>query len=204
MQHHFVDVVRVQEAVIRGDLSAVRAAAGDLIRMPPPADTKPDTAKYVIGIREAGRRAGQATALPAAALAAATMLSQCGECHRSLNVMPAVAARQTPDVGGIVGHMLAHQNAADRMLQGLIVPSNSYWQMGAEALRAAPLKREDLPPDPKLTKEVRAAETAVHEASDLALEATTTQERVATYGALLATCAQCHALHSRAWGPDRR
>lgn len=201
MRHHFLQVTLVYEAVVRGDLAAVRVPATELAALATPPGT-PDAALPILAeIRAAGRRAMVATTLAEAAAPAAAMLSQCGECHRSVGVFPAPSNRTYPDVGGIVGHMLNHQRAVDELLQGLLIPSESRWTQGAERLRTAELSRVDLPPDPKLTPEIRKAEAAVHALAGRAAAASTTTERAAVYVELATTCARCHGLHRQIWGP---
>jgi hypothetical protein len=97
--------------------------------------------------------------------------------------------------------MLEHQRAADELLQGLLIPSEARWRSGAERLRTAELLRSDLPADPKLTPEIRKAETAVHALANRAAAATATSERAAVYVDLATTCARCHSLHRQIWGP---
>jgi hypothetical protein len=77
--------------------------------------------------------------------------------------MPAAVQANGPEVGGLVGHMLAHQRSADQMLQGLIVPSTALWRAGAAGFSAAPLRTDALPNDPKLTPELVASEKRIHE-----------------------------------------
>lgn len=201
MQHHFLQVTLVYEAVIRGDLAAVREPATELSALPTPAGLPLTAAPFVDAIRTAGRQAVVATTLEAAAAPAAMMLAQCGECHRAAGIFPAPSSRTMPDVGGLVGHMLEHQRAADELLQGLLIPSESRWRSGAERLRTAELLRADLPSDPKLTPEIRRAETAVHALADRAAAAASTTERAAVYVDLATTCARCHGLHRQIWGP---
>jgi mono/diheme cytochrome c family protein len=201
MRHHFLQVTLVYEAVIRGDLAAVRAPATELSILPTPTGLPLTAAPFVDAIRTAGRQAAVATTLEAAAAPAAMMLAQCGECHRAAGIFPAPSARTYPDVGGLVGHMLEHQRAADELLQGLLIPSESRWTQGAARLRAAELSRADLPSDPKLTPEVRKAEAAVHALADRAAAASTTAARAAVYVDLATTCARCHTLHRQIWGP---
>jgi mono/diheme cytochrome c family protein len=201
MRHHYLQVTLVYEAVIRGDLAAVRAPATELSILATPPGLPLTAAPFVDAIRTAGRQAAVATTIEAAAAPAAMMLAQCGECHRAAGIFPAPSNRTTPDVGGLVGHMLEHQRAADELLQGLLIPSESRWRSGAERLRTAELLRSDLPPDPKFTPEIRKAETAVHALADRAATAATTSERAAVYVDLATTCARCHGLHRQIWGP---
>lgn len=201
MQHHFVDISRLHEALVGGDLPAAREPARRLMSVLPPDGLSFPAAPFVAAIRQAGKRALDASSLSVAASATATMLVQCGECHRAAGLRPAPAVPTRPDVGGIVGHMLEHERALDDLLRGLITPSDSSWSQGAERLRTAPLRRSDLPPDPQLTAEVRRAEAVVHQAAGRAADAGTPAERVSVYARLLTGCAQCHGLHRGVWGP---
>jgi hypothetical protein len=106
--------------------------------------------------------------------------------------------------GGIDAHMLAHQRAADDLLQGLIGPSGARWREGAAALKQAALKSDKLPRDHKLTAEVIEAEQRVHALADTMGAADTPERRVAAYGELIQTCARCHGLHQTIWGPGRK
>jgi len=203
MQHHFTQVSLIHEAVIRGDLPAVRDPAKRLAEMDAPRDVPAASAPYVSAIRQAGRRAAEAKDLASAASAIASMLTSCGDCHRTAGTMPAPATPVRPNVGGVVGHMLEHQRAADEMLQGLIVPSASQWRQGAERLQTAALQPDKLPRDSKLTPQVLKAEDRVHRLADQATAAADTNARAATYAQILTTCAECHGLHGVIWGPRK-
>ena len=204
MQHHFVEIGRVHDAVIRGDLRGALPPAAALAAMQTPAGL-PDTVDPVVRIlRQAGRLAGTAPNLRTAAGATVTMLQQCATCHQMVGVYPAPIPQRRPDVGGVVGHMLEHLQAADDMMQALIVPSESSWRAGADRLRAATLRPADWPPDPKLTAEAKKADATVHAIADRARAATTRNERGAVYAELLTTCASCHSLHRGIWGPRNR
>ena len=71
---------------------------------------------------------------------------------------------------------------------------------GATRLSAAPLRPEKLPPDKKLTPEVRQAEVRLHQLTERALKAGSEKERGDIYAQMLTTCASCHSLHG-VWGP---
>lgn len=201
MQHHFLQITKVHEAVIRGDLPSVRTPAREISQLDLPSGM-PETAQpFLFPLRVAGRRAAEATNLVQASRAVATLLAECGECHRTAGVRPAILPRTVPDVGGLVGHMLDHRRAVELLEQGLFVPSAADWQLGAERLRTAPLSAMDLPPDARLTKEIRQAETRVHALAARAMAAATPGERIATYALVLGSCAECHQLHRTVWGP---
>lgn len=201
MRHHFVDVTLVQEAVIRGDLASVRAPAVRLVELAAPPDVPPASAPFITAIRVAARRATEAKTLRAAALAVTTMLEQCGGCHQAVTVRPVPSTASRPDVGGLVGHMLEHQRAANQLLQGIVIPSATLWGQGAEALRTAPLKAAEFPPDSRFQSDFHKAEVEVHDIANRASADDAMGQRVDTYARLLTTCASCHSLHRRIWGP---
>ena len=204
MQHHFLQITQIQDAVIRGDLSAVRSPARELGEMNLPAGMPPTSQPFMLTLRMAGRRAADAKDLVVAASAAASLLADCGECHRTVGFRPAIDSARQPNVGGIVGHMLEHQRAVRELQTGLFAPSTTDWERGAATLRAAPLSRSDLSLDPKLTAAIREAETRVHRLADSAAKADTMAARTTAYAAILTTCADCHTLHKTVWGPTGR
>ena len=203
MQHHFADIMMVHEAVSRGDLPAVREVAVKLFTMATPAGMPDRAAPFMANIRKAAQRAGDATTIEAAAEAAIGMVTECAGCHRAVGTFPSASRPFVNEVGGVVGHMKDHQRAADHMLIGLMVPSQSEWLEGASRLRVAALLPSEFPKDPKLTREIRRLDIRVHEIADQAIDADTSEQRARAYATLLGTCAQCHNLHAKVWGPGR-
>jgi mono/diheme cytochrome c family protein len=203
MRHHFLQVTLIHEAIIRGDRPAIPGPAWELARMPPPLETPPATAPFVARLGSAAARAAGAPDLVSAARATTEMLQQCGACHRAAGVLPAPSLTKRPDVGGLVGHMLEHQRAADELLQGLLIPSPTQWSRGAERLKAAALRPGELPVDRALRGQLQEADSRVHQLADRAARATDAQARADVYADLLVTCAQCHGLHRGIWGPGR-
>ncbi|HSL24528.1 MAG TPA: hypothetical protein VK886_23530 [Vicinamibacterales bacterium] len=201
MREHYTKVLDVEMAVIRGDLEGAHASAMWLAAHESSKELDKGSAAHIAAMRQAARQAADATDLTAAATATASMMAACGDCHRGAGVVPPVQLPARPEVGGTVGHMLAHQRAVDQMAAGLIIPSNASWKQGAEALKAAPLRAAELPRDPKLTREVAAAEDRVHVLADQAAAAAEEQTRVKAYAQIISSCAQCHSLHGRIWGP---
>jgi hypothetical protein len=204
MQMHFSQVMTVHEAVIRGDVAAATAPAVWLANHEA-TSLPPGSAPFVAQMQRAARRTADASSVLEAALGTADMLKTCGDCHRAMGTMPAVAIQPVPPaVHGVVGHMLAHQQAADQMLQGLVVPSSALWRTGSGGLQAAPLRPAALPSERKLSRALIASEKRLHTLASQASRAEEPAARAVFYGQILARCAACHALHPGVWGPMRR
>lgn len=204
MRQHFDLVMAVDEAIIRGDVQAAKKQARTLADRPDPQNLPAAAAPYLVTLKHAAARVAAAETIADVASATASMLATCGDCHRAVGTMPAHVPPASASVGGAVGHMLAHKSAVDLMVQGLTVPSSSLWQQGADALGTAPLRRGDLPKDPKLTKDILDTEKWVHEMADRARQATLARSRILVYGELIQSCGTCHALHGNVWGPGKR
>jgi cytochrome c553 len=204
MRQHFASVMILHQAVTRGDLTESRRIADDIAARPAPAGIAEALQPYVSSMQAAAARVSGDTTLEDVAASTAAMLAACGDCHRAAGTMPAPAAPAAPAVGGVVGHMLEHQRAVDLMVQGLTVPSTSAWNEGAATLASAPLRDKDLPRDPELTRAVRSAETRVHELAERARSADDTRTRIYVYSELVQSCASCHTLHHKLWGPRRQ
>lgn len=201
MHDHLSRVTIMQEAVIRGDLEAVAEPATWIAshdEAPWPAGTE----TYAPDIRKTAGMAAGARDLASAATATSQLVAACGVCHKAAKTPIAWPAMVTPTAGaGVAPHMLEHQWAVDLMYQGLAEPSDEAWKKGVEALKSSPLAPKDLPKDEKLTKEVVAYEKKVHALAGRALVATDMGSKVAVYGEALASCASCHGLHGKVWGP---
>jgi len=205
MQVHFSQVMTIHEAVIRGDLAAVKEPASWLATHEAPDSLPPGSALYVTAMREAAKRTAAATSVIEAASGTAAMLKTCGDCHRGVGTMPAAAiVPPRPEVHGLVGHMLSHQHGADQMLQGLTTPSSALWRAGAAALATAPLDADSLPRDAKLGPEAKASEERLHVLASEAGRAEDVAARAVFYAQILTRCADCHTAHRKVWGPSRR
>lgn len=201
MKEHFDQVNVMQDAVIRGDLGALREPAKWMTEhkadgMPPKAATQ------ILAMQTAAKRAAEASDINMAANAVATMASTCGTCHRATDVtVKPTPPAEPPKTNDLKAHMLAHQQAVEYLYQGLVVPSEASWKKGAELLRASPMQNEKFPGDEKLTDDIKAYEVKAHQFANMAAKASDPKTRVGVYGALIASCAQCHGLHGRVWGP---
>jgi cytochrome c553 len=201
MHDHEGRVMVMQEAVIRGDLEAVVEPA-TWIANHEEAPWPVGTETYAPDIRRTAGMAAGAKDLAAAATATSQLVAACGVCHKTVKTPITWPALTKPAEGtAIAAHMLEHQWAIDLMYQGLAQPSDEAWKNGVEALKTSPLAAKALPKDEKLTKEIVAYEKKVHELAGKALAAPDLGSKVAVYGEAIGSCAGCHGLHGKVWGP---
>jgi cytochrome c553 len=88
--------------------------------------------------------------------------------------------------------MARHAWAADRLWDGLVLPSNAAWEGGADAFAGVPLDTDDLAFDNP--EGVRALANRTHELGRRAGLETEPSLRARTYGELLSACAACHQM----------
>jgi cytochrome c553 len=201
MGKHYGLAFALHTAVIRGDSDAIALAAQALARAPDPPGTITDrTAKHAATIRQAAADVAASKTIVAAATSTALILNACGQCHLALDAKPSFTLRPESELGGIVGHMLAHRRAADQMFQGLATPSNALWREGTRAFASAPLHAGDLPVNQADRKWLTQTEERMHRLSTDAAQATEPRARANYYGLLLGGCADCHGRSAR-WGP---
>lgn len=132
MQGHRADLLRIRDALVRGDLDAAKQANAAFLEHRVAFDLPGDWAPRVTAMGEAAVALREAGDLPAAAAAATALASACGDCHRAVGVSPAHPDPAPPsDAHG------ARQGAAlDRLFASLWTPSVS-WEVGVEALASA-------------------------------------------------------------------
>jgi cytochrome c553 len=190
MADHFAKVREVEEAIIRGDLDAAKAPAQWIVdhqEVTGPAGTE----RPLKEMKAAAQSVATADNLDKAAIAAAAMVGACGHCHAAMKVEPKLPApAERTGRSDHARHMLEHQAA--------IVPVSGEWIKGAEALKSAPLRDKAFT---DITKETVAAEARVHELAERAINASDQNSRVTIYGTIIGSCASCHGMHGRIWGP---
>lgn len=194
MKDHFTQAIRARDAIVRGDLAAMKEPAGWLAEHRV-SETLPDTWKPHVGdMQNAARLAVQANDLAVAADAIGAMGAACGGCHTALGT-PLQFSGKSPEgqESSVLDRMLRHRWAGERMWEGLIGPSDVAWNAGVAALQEAPLHPEMLADDKSPPQEVVDLANKVHALGE---RGKTTQEpgaRARLYGEYVATCEACHA-----------
>ena len=193
MHLHFDDVNAIQLAIISGNLNAVRDLANKA-RAGFSGESPPGWAPFVERSMASTEMLVVAEDLQMAARIASTMAGTCGDCHRTQGVQvvdhQAVAPPREEDK--FSDFMIQHRWAADRMWEGIIGPSDSAWQAGAEALASTSLTNEDVGVRLEMTPEIETLLAQIR--GDAAVARTTlgAAARQELYGRFLAGCAGCH------------
>jgi mono/diheme cytochrome c family protein len=198
MDAHFARAREIQDAVVRGDLDGTKAPARWMADHQEVAGLPAGTETHVAAMKTAASSVASASDIRMAAQGAASLVASCGDCHTAAKVTP-----RMPDLGivkvasGKQAHMAEHQHAVNMLYRGLVAPSDADWKKGAEALKGAPLGGEAMPE----AKDAADAEVKVHQLASHAADAKDRGAKVAAYGEVIGSCASCHGLHGRVWGP---
>lgn len=170
MQGHRAELGRIRDDLARGDLAAAHAENEVFLDHPVSADLIGDWQVRVSAMGEASVALRDATDLPAAATAAASLAASCAECHRAVGVQPPYTA---PTVPAGAGHAARQTAALDQLFAGLWNPSVS-WDSALAAVR-------DAGTDPMVAGVEPLAAALANPAP------------VEAAGAVVAACAACHA-----------
>jgi cytochrome c553 len=188
MHEIFGAVERIHAALIRGDLAQAQRDARGLAEAAATAGDVPDAwAEPMEDLRRAAQGVADAADHEAGAEAIAILVTQCGACHRTLQVVPQVP--DPPEPPGADAAMQLHAWGVARMWEGLVIPSADRFMKGTATLAVA--------------RSCEAVATRLPEQADAChrLELLASRSHVADapevradlYGRLLATCAECHA-----------
>ena len=192
MQDHFTQAAKARDAIIAGDLTAMREPAKWLAEHEV-SDTLPENWKpHVEDMQNAGELALQAETLDAAAIAISHMAQACGECHQALGGPKFTGQSPAGEESSTVADMQRHRWAAERMWEGLIGPSQVAWDAGVAALVDAPLHPEAMG-EKALPEEVQALAKQAHEAAKQGQTAQGLEAQATQYAEFLSTCAGCHS-----------
>jgi cytochrome c553 len=191
MHEYFDAVDAIRAALVDGDLAAAQNEATRVVEAPLAADLA-HWKEHVDRMREIGRELQASRDVEQASITAARLGAACGDCHRALGFRPELKRAPEPAADPEVdAQMQRHAWAVDQMWEGLVVPSDDRWKIGAAAIAEAPLVGDGSTGDVLAALEKRAAE--VHALGRRAVEAPP-QERAALLGALLGGCGGCHRL----------
>ena len=203
MHSHLDQISLIKNAVIAGDLDAIRKPAVWLATHEIPKGLTGAWLPYVQEMRRYASRAAAAEDLVAAAGAISEIARTCGDCHRASGFSIAFGMDERPpaDQQSLMTQMQRHLWAADRMWEGLIGPSDGAWNRGADILSEVNLVTSDIVGAG--TKGASALENQAEisellgrarDMGEMGGQATSVELRSGLYGQFLSSCASCHKL----------
>lgn len=186
MRGHFLETVRMREAIVRGRLPELQAAAGSLASDIQPLALRGDYRPYLDSVRTAARSVAAAESVVAGAAALGKLGEVCASCHLKFGGPDSpLAPVPLANEDGADPNMVAHALATDRLWEGLILPSDTSWLGGTRVLMDAVRLDGDVP-------ELVAAGRHLRELARNGASAAASQ-RGASFANILLTCASCHA-----------
>ena len=185
MRAHFEAAVEVQRAVAHGQLTTARDTASWLV-----AHAAPRTDDLIA----AARQISEARDVSAAGARTGELAYACSTCHLASTARPTFRFPPEPEaVPGIEAQMQRHQWAAARLWEGVIGPDDAAWFAGARAMATATIDLAATTHAKPNSDVVGYAET-MRELATRATETSNRRARAELYGAMLNTCASCHAV----------
>ncbi len=194
MWNHYQHVATVQDAVLGTNLDAARSAGRWVAEHADSAGMPAAALPYVDSMRIAGYLIANATDLDVAANATARMAYTCGACHEATGMGPVAAAIGAPPPSGdtLVGMRMDYQQwAADRLWDGIAIPSDRSWAAGAVAMSDVPRYMTHIHRAGPRTAFADSMAQRIHALGERAPLAPRS-DRVTIYGEMLSTCAACH------------
>lgn len=195
MEDHWAAVGRAREAVVRGDVPAARAAAGEVAAAVPMVALPERLRPQEQGLLAAARSTADAIEPDEVARGVGRMVAACGACHQAQGLTLELESWPLPGAGGDVRSQMArHAWAAERVEQGLITGREQAFDEALGALVDAPMIPTGTPVDGRGFGDAVMLEIRVHDLAAQAARADAEADRARIYGELLTTCASCHAL----------
>jgi cytochrome c553 len=204
MHEYLARITTIKALIIMGNLDGAREPAIWLTEHEPvgglPTNFEPD----VDLMREYAREVNNAPDLKSAAISVSRMARTCGNCHLANELQIEFGYDQVPaEWSDTVSHMQRHQWAADRLWDGLIGPSDTAWNRGAEMLVDVPLSPDDVLDGDSADVDSAALDQGagrIHVLGRQGANAKTPIERNELYGEILGLCADCHTRLGRGPG----
>lgn len=184
----------MRDAVERGDVDAAKVEAKALADLPVDGPIDGVWRPMLDGMKVAAAQMSSANDSADAARNLALVAKTCGDCHGLLGRQGVIVSDAGPQAAGVAASisMQHHHWAADRLWDGLVVPSDDAWKAGAIVLSEAPLSPELLTPGRSPVPKVGELVQTVHDLGRKAQTVEGPDARGELYGKVLATCAACH------------
>jgi len=199
MHEYLGRISTIKSSIIAGRLEGVRDPAIWIADHETTAGLPADFEPFIAQMKTHARHVIEAKDLISAAESVSKMAKTCGACHEVNGIELEFGYDQTPreDVEDVITHMQRHQWAADRLWDGLIGPSDSAWNRGADMLIDVPLASDDVTTATEHHAEIGSITRRIHTLGGIGAGAVTADERSKLYGEVIGLCADCHVLLSR-------
>lgn len=185
MWAHFEAASELQRAVAQGRLADARELASWLETRAEPRTP---------ALEAAARSIREAPDLQTAGRLTGALALACSACHEANRRSPVFVIPREPDDGpSIEAQMQRHQWAAARLWEGVVGPNDDAWYTGVKVMEAA---RIDLrwTTNARPAPEAAALAAAMRGLANQAINTESRTGRAELYGAMLHTCASCHAI----------
>jgi hypothetical protein len=199
MHGHLIQISMIKSAIVAGKLEDVDGPARWLADHETATGLPVEFESYVMQMKSYARQVIDAQDLASAAGSVSNMAKTCGNCHlvNDVNLEFGYDRKPREDVEDVVTHMQRHQWAMDRLWEGLIGPSDTAWNRGADMLIDAPLLPSDVTTATDKVVEIGKIARRIHALGGIGTETTTPDARSELYAEVLRLCAGCHTLLSR-------
>jgi hypothetical protein len=183
MRGHYDDSVRMRQAIVAGKLDDFQRVAAHVAEDDWSPRLRPGYVPFVSAMRDVASHAEHTTSLVTAAMDLGKLGDSCAACHLKFGG-PSGPIEPTPVAENTDPTMFDHAFATDLLWDGLILPSDSSWSMGASIIIEAPPLASDAPEVATAAEHLRA----------LARDAVVAEapQRSQMFGSMLLTCAACH------------
>lgn len=189
MEGHYTTAISAHDALIRGDLDAVRYHLLRLEGQVLPRQAPDSWGPFNQRMREAAGGISGVSEIEGAAPVMAGVVEACGVCHMTVELGDVYRRPLFPEGSGLEVAMRGHQWASERLWEGVTGPWDYSWNLGAQELletdvfqRAADQRSDSLVEQEALVRGI----------AQSALDTADLHERAEIYGRLLTTCAACH------------
>jgi cytochrome c553 len=190
---HFERATEARDALVFADLEAMREPFTWLSLHQPPPRLPGVGLPHFDAMRAAAAEGVEAQDIEAAAKAAAELAKACGGCHAAVEGGPTFDSSTLPPLEeGVKSHMARHRWAADRMWEGLVVPSDSAWERAIVMLGEGGVGEHEMPE--AMRRSPRALELRKQVHALAGEDAPTAGHRAELYATLLVACAECHTV----------
>lgn len=199
MWAHYVAALKARDAIIGGHRARAKEPLTWLAAHAYPTSLPEAWRSHAAAVQAAAQRALDAVDDDDAARAIGELGAACGACHAAMQNGPAREPTGFSELGAedLRARMHRHGWAMERMWEGLIVPWDASYMVGAQVLAEGQLELEK--------RDAKALAEGLSAVRALGRQAATLEhgnERALAYGDLIATCADCHRAHGVELGDD--